>query len=220
MNAKDFKIGLVYKYTCPEGKCYIGQTYNEKSRKSQHKNETIKDKTKFAQALQKFGYENFKYEIIIKFKPTPDITKLKRVLNKLERRYIKIYNSDIDGYNITKGGEGVLGLTHSDEIKLYISKCSKEKMMSEEARKKISEANTGRIFTEESKAKMSKSRDPFKKKILKFDREDNYIESFDSIADAARSITTGATLKSISNRISETCQEKRKSAYDFIWKFE
>jgi len=30
-------VGIIYKYTSPSGKCYIGQTIQENIRKSQHK---------------------------------------------------------------------------------------------------------------------------------------------------------------------------------------
>ena len=47
--------GIVYMYTSPSGKYYIGQTVNETSRKSKHKLETSKSKTKFGSAIRKYG---------------------------------------------------------------------------------------------------------------------------------------------------------------------
>jgi len=49
------RTGIIYKYTSPSGKCYIGQTVNEISRKSKHKNETMLAKTKFGTALRKYA---------------------------------------------------------------------------------------------------------------------------------------------------------------------
>jgi len=219
--AKDLKVGVVYKYTCPEGKIYIGQTYNERNRKSQHKNETTKDtNSKFGQALLKYGYENFKYEVIIKFNPTLDLVKLKRVLNKLERRYIKLYNSIENGYNLVKGGEGVLGLKHSDETKEKF----KNRIFTEETRKKISEGvtgkNKGRVFSEEVRKKNSDSRTN-KKRVIQLELDGTIINTFSSINDAADSIENStATKKTKNNRISDVCNGRRKLAYDFIWKFE
>ena len=53
------KIGVIYMYTSPSGKKYIGQTVNESKRKSQHKNQTTKSKTLFGKAIIKYGFENF-----------------------------------------------------------------------------------------------------------------------------------------------------------------
>lgn len=46
--------GIIYKYTSPSGKSYIGQTVNEVSRKYKHKLETSKSKTKFGSAIRKY----------------------------------------------------------------------------------------------------------------------------------------------------------------------
>ena len=239
---KELKIGVIYKYTSPSGKVYIGQTINEKSRKQGHKKsiDNPKCNTRFKRALIKYGYDNFQYEVIIKFNPTDDLLRLKRVLNKLEERYIKIYNSSHPefGYNLTTGGESFL---HSEE--------SKEKMKEntlnrpEEWREKLSELKKkeleenkeesyiyknlqkGRIperetirqgHSEETKKKMSEVRKN-KKSVEQYDLELNLINTFDSIADAARSLEGEATLKTKSSRISECINGKWKSAYNFIW---
>ena len=68
-NANNIKIGVIYKYTSPSGKIYVGQTINEASRKNKHKSETSKSDTYFGKAIRKYGWENLKYETIIKFKP-------------------------------------------------------------------------------------------------------------------------------------------------------
>jgi hypothetical protein len=52
--------GIIYKYTSPSGKCYIGQTINEKERKNQHKRtyikvENLKLDTAFYKSIRKYG---------------------------------------------------------------------------------------------------------------------------------------------------------------------
>ena len=150
---KNIKIGLIYMYTSPSGKIYIGQTINEKSRKNGHKKsiDNPKCKTRFKIALKKYGYNNFEYKILIQFKPTLKIEKLKRVLNKLEKRYIEILKSNHPeiGYNLTTGGDSFL---HSEE--------SKEKMRQEvlnrslEWRQKLS--NSKKKELEENKEEILK----------------------------------------------------------------
>lgn len=215
------KIGVIYKYTSPSCKVYIGQTVRENKRKSEHKHRTIKSRGKFGLALKKYGYENFKYEVIIKFNPTNDLLKLKRVLDKLEIRYIKLFKSDELGYNICKGGEGVLGFKHSEETKKYIGECTKTQM-TQERRQQIINQHKGKIITKETKQQMSNSQ-PNKGKgkvVYKYDLENNLLETFSSIGDAARSLNIDATLKTKSNRISEVCSSKWKSYQNFIWSFE
>ena len=61
--------GIIYKYTSPSGKCYIGQTINEDRRKLQHKraafNENHKEYDKpFYRALRKYGWDSFEYEVV------------------------------------------------------------------------------------------------------------------------------------------------------------
>lgn len=211
-NVNDFKIGLIYKYTSPSGKIYIGQTINEKIRKSKHKIDSKIRKTYFANAIRKYGFESFIYEVIIKFKPTTDIQKLKRVLNKLEERYIKLYKSNDNnfGYNLNKGGEGNNGYKHSEEMIEYLKTLPKTK-------EQLDNLTLGRIeCSEETKQKHKESQRKRMKRVGKFDLENTLLEEFDCIADAARSISSDATQKTKSNKISECCNEQRKTIYGYI----
>lgn len=59
--------------------------------------------------------------------------------------------------NLTNGGDGCLGLVHSDEAKLKMSIPNKGKIISEEQRRKVSEFHKGKITSEETKRKMSEA---------------------------------------------------------------
>lgn len=222
-DVNDFKIGVIYKYTSPSNKVYIGQTINERSRKNQHKLASKKDNNYFYKAIRKYGWENFKYEVIIKFRQTADIKKLKRVLDKLEKRYIKIYKSNIRsfGYNLNDGGEGNLGYKHTEETIEYIRQTSIDRMKSPEMRELARQGALNKTHTVSPETKeILSSKCKTKKKVLKLNTKLEVVNTFDSIADAARSIKTEATIKTKSNKISEVCKGKLKSAYDFIWEFE
>lgn len=101
-------------------------------------------------AYNKYGIENFTKQILA-FADTEE------KLNWFERFYIKKYHcrDKSIGYNLTDGGEGVLGL--------HIEAWNKGVPMTEEARKKNSEAHKGKQTwnkgvpcTEEVKLKISK----------------------------------------------------------------
>jgi len=220
---KNVKIGVIYKYTSPSGKIYIGQTINEPSRKSQHKNGTSKTNTYFGKAIRKYGWENFKYETIIKFKPTLEKEKLKKVLDKLEKRYINLFKSNDRkfGYNLNDGGEGNIGYAHSEESKEKISNAIKSRL-EDPIQKEIIINNlrlgslTLQSHSNETKEKMSlKCKN--KKCVSQYDSDLNLIATFSSISDAAKSMNGDATHKTKSNRISECISGKWKSAYGFLW---
>lgn len=124
------------------------------------------------QALEKYGKENFKREIIDQA-DSPD------ELNEKEIYWIKFYDScnrDI-GYNRSHGGDGFIGITeetiekiqksrswykhHSDETKQKMSDASKGKPKSDAHKKALSEAWEKRKIekpcTEETRKKRSKS---------------------------------------------------------------
>lgn len=99
------KIGVIYKVTNNiNGKSYIGQTTNFTSRKASHKRLDGNAKL-LKQAIIKYGFENFKWEII-------DENIDECLLDEREIYYIDKYNthaSNNHGYNLTHGGSRVFG---------------------------------------------------------------------------------------------------------------
>jgi group I intron endonuclease len=104
LNNEDIKFGLIYKATNKiNGKVYIGQTcsllnkriYDHKKRS---KNSNISNNNKFYNAIKKYGFENFEWEILQKNIP-------QEKLDEWEIKYIREYNSFLDGYNSTEGGK-------------------------------------------------------------------------------------------------------------------
>lgn len=97
--------GVIYKITNKvNGKVYIGQTkYDFKSRYHDNLVKYTHNKhLKFS--IEKYGIKNFQIE------PCLDIAFSEIELNIKEQCYIKIYNSYLEGYNLTLGGEGIKGL--------------------------------------------------------------------------------------------------------------
>ena len=94
------KVRGIYKVTNKiNGKVYIGQSVDIGRRWRQHM--TAEDDIYFHKAIQKYGVENFEWEVIEQCK--------KSELDEREIYWIEYYDSYNKGYNCTKGGEGVSG---------------------------------------------------------------------------------------------------------------
>ena len=92
----------IYKYTnLINGKSYIGQSVNIVKRRSNHENTNNRklEKSYFHRAIDKYGINNFSFEILEECS--------KDELNEKEIYYIKKYNTfdRNNGYNRTIGGE-------------------------------------------------------------------------------------------------------------------
>jgi len=75
-----------------------------------------------------------------------------------EVEFIHLYGRSVDGgvlCNITKGGDGVLGLRHTEEAKVKMGIPNKGKKISEWHKKRISEFHKGKRHSEEHKKNMS-----------------------------------------------------------------
>ena len=126
---------VIYKITNNvNGKVYIGQTHRSvESRIAEHVNSANRgDGYYLHSAIRLYGWENFKYEVIAE-------TDNSDVLNELESFYIHKYNSDVDGYNLSKG-------EYSNCLDNAMVKSKHDaKMRSPEVRKKISKSMKARI---------------------------------------------------------------------------
>jgi group I intron endonuclease len=116
--------GIIYCATSPSRKKYYGFTSTDlNTRKYYHIRCFKKGKrTHFYTAFQKYGWENFKWEIIETFS-APSKKELKSLLCEREifwiekdKTFIKEY-----GYNMTKGGDGRFGNTHSKKTRSILS---------------------------------------------------------------------------------------------------
>lgn len=107
--------GIIYKYTSPSNKSYIGQTIQGNLRKSQHKSNAYSEIftgrfLPFYCAIRKYGFDSFIYEILITIDEEDE--NLTTRLNELEIYYIGKYDTFNNGYNASIGGGGLSGNTH------------------------------------------------------------------------------------------------------------
>ncbi|MDD4242770.1 MAG: NUMOD3 domain-containing DNA-binding protein [Bacilli bacterium] len=132
---------LIYKYTSPSGKSYIGQTCNLRRRLIEHKNKN--GCIAFHNAILKYGFENFIEEILEENLTLEEA-------NERESYWIKTENTLApNGYNLHTGG---LNHTISEETRKRMSEAKQN--ISEETLRKMSISATGRIFSEETLRKM------------------------------------------------------------------
>lgn len=213
----------VYKHVNKiNGKVYVGQTAYSVSRRWRKNGSGYKIGI-FKLAIQKYGWDNFEHIII-----EEGLTK--EEANELEIRLIREYKDLGISYNITDGGEGFLGFKMSDEAKAKISKIHKGKKLPEsmklqaslrfkgtplsnEHKSRISAALVGKPKSEVAKRHMRRNHKLHDLvKIMKCDKENNVICTYESIAEASRD--TGV----LQTHISRCARGKRPSAGGFIWK--
>jgi len=99
--------GIIYKYTFPDGKVYIGQTRNPEKRKRDHIDPKIGPvNTGFWEAYQRFG--TYEYEVIREIESDNE-DELIDLLNRWESGYIYQYKSDNPEYGYNRTSYGTVG---------------------------------------------------------------------------------------------------------------
>lgn len=181
---------IIYSITnTVNNKRYIGISEDYKNRKRVHqwamKNNKHRN-IKLQRAVNKYGYDNFRFEILDSLETSDRIEAL-----TLENRYIVKYNSYKNGYNQSEGFEGstlqkysderlekmrvnMLGNTiwkgrkHTEETKAMIGIGNKGKKVSLKTRKKLSESRKGKFLGEDNhfygKTHTEESKDKIRKK--------------------------------------------------------
>ena len=213
-------MGYIYKIINKvNNKMYIGKTsYTIESRFKEHiqDSQRYKDRPLY-RAFNKYGIDNFIIEKIGEYS--------EEFLSEMEQYWIGYYNTYNNGYNATLGGDGFCLYDHSailsrlKEVQIVkqvaeefncctdiVSRIAKENGIV------LKQSNGGLNFLEK------------KKEIYQFDKKTkNFIQSFKSVADAAKwcyennkcvSLNSG-----VRSHIAEAANGKRNSAYGYLWKY-
>ncbi len=202
-------------------KVYIGSSNILGNRKFLHlKDLRINDhpNNKFQNAFNKYGEDNFIFEIL------ELCTKEELIIR--EQFYLDTLQPfDDNGYNILKIAKNSLGFKHSEETKNKISQLqigkkisdtvkamllsySKGRNVSDITREKLRVINTGKKHSEKTKAKIASA---FSTPVCQYDLKDNLIECFSSIREAVRrtKVSHETISKSINNKKTRNYKWKR-----------
>lgn len=211
-------MSYIYKITNRlNKKVYIGATTRHPSiRFEEHCIDAVRFPDRpFYIAINKYGIENFKLEIIEECESFE--------LEEREKYWIEYYGSFKYGYNATLGGSGKKYLDYDLIVETYrqignsIETAHRLNICEDSVRIAL-KAKEERIRSHQEV--MS---DKYGKMVNMFDLNDNYIMTFPSTADAARYLIdndfTNCKLTTIRFHITEACRGDRKSAAKFKWSY-
>lgn len=232
------KSWIVYRHISPSGKVYVGITCQKlKHRWGQDGKNYFRLRKNgkyahpiFVKALLKYGWNNFKHDIVLE-----GISKSEA--DYAEKYLIKWYKLHGISYNCTDGGDGVIGVEFTEE------RCARHSMLmkkwyeshvspmlghhhSEEARNKIKEHHVktrpestknkirasllGKKFSAERIANIRAAHAKERIPIVQLDMNNVLIAEYDSIMDASRA--TG-----IHNSQIVSAVKRRGSAKGYRW---
>jgi group I intron endonuclease len=144
---KNFMNCGVYKITAPSGNCYIGSSRDIKARWHTHKHQLKNGKHRsiiMQRAWDKYGAENFKFEILLVCEKENLLVYEQLLLDALNPKY-----------NICRIAGNSLGVKASEETKKKIGAKIKGRPVSESTREKLRLAHTGKKLSDETKHKLS-----------------------------------------------------------------
>lgn len=125
-----------------------------------------------------------------------------KIVNEREMFWIAELQANVLGYNMTKGGDGVLGLKHTAE-----------------SNRKNALSHVGRVQSEKTcrlrSFSLMRSSKVVRRAVSQHDASGKLLQSFSSLCDAERSLNKpgAATL------IARCCNGKTLKAYGFSWRY-
>lgn len=201
-------------------KRYIGKTeFDINKRFAEHCNDAFQEKKEnrpLYKAMRKYGTEHFSIQLI----EETDFPE------EREMYWIEQKDTYRHGYNATLGGDGKRYLDYDLIIQTYkdvlnIAETARICNVSRDSVKNILDANEINI-----KSSTNIAKEKTQKTVGMFDIKDHtiLIETFPSTMDASRylidnNITKSLKVKGLSTHIAEVCNDKRKSAYGYFWRY-
>lgn len=217
--------GEIYKITnIINNKCYIGKTYKSTIKRfSEHKADSLRERNinrPLYRAFNKYGIYNFEIETLGTFKEGE--------LEAKEIEYIEIYDTYKNGYNATLGGDGksYLSLSEEEIIDKYnelgsLNKTATFFKCDLKSIKSRLEANNIKILTGKEVLMNTQG-----KKINQYSKDGTWIQEFETHTLAVEYliengyINSDRTIKNIKADLIRCKNGKRKTAHNFIWKYD
>lgn len=189
-------IGRIYKVTnSTNDKVYVGQTVQTlSSRWSKHRNDCKKECSKFYNALNKHGVDNFRISLIEEIEYSWED---QDILNDREMYWIRELDTLLNGYNSTAGGLGSTLFDHDEVIKTYkelknMRAVAKKMNMHHVTVSKILKSNNVEYLDDGAAGKRITA-----KSLSCYDKQGSFVETFDSRSDAGRwAIKNGLSIQS------------------------
>ena len=201
---------IVYKYTSPSNKIYIGITCQSLQQRAKYSGGGYKGCPHFERAIKKYGWENFTSEILAQ-ELTEDEAK------RLEKYYIKLYDTKKKkkGYNISAGGDGCTIYNDDEIIRLWndgvgITEIKKQMGCCREVVQRVLDSY-GINGKERIKQRAGKYH---QKQVYQFDKQGNFLNEYISVSDAERQTNVHH------GNIVKVCNGQRKTAGGYIWSYD
>lgn len=222
--------GFIYKYTSPSGKSYIGQTIRSLKERANGNGIGYLNCSIFFSAIQKYGFENFEYEILGEF-PIEE-------LDKKEEEFISKENClQPNGYNCQKGGKNQYYSKRDKKVRA-INQFDLNGVFIKQYKTVASAAKDNNTIYQAISAVLCRKRKQHNGYIYRYADEDppspvtvqktkgrttaqytmdgELIQIFPSACQAALAIGKNSNA---GRNIRSVCEGKRKSAFGFKWKF-
>ena len=211
-------MGYIYKITNKlNNKVYIGQTSSSiEERWSSHIRDAKKidkEKRPLYNAINKYGPDSFIIEELEEINDNLELL-------KKEIYWIEYFDTYRNGYNATLGGDGICLYDHQEILSLI-----QENKTSKEISEKLGCCvDIIRDIANRNNVRLTSSNF---KQIAQYDLNNNYIQTFATLGEAARwlvendysKVSDPTNTGSIKSHIGEVAKGRRKTAYKHIWKY-
>lgn len=124
MSTNEKRKWIIYMYTFPNGKRYIGKTSKSLKERQEGPSWTgYNNSTVLMKAVKKYGVENIQQDILFEDFMTDEYSsRLEMICILLFKTNCRRFKNPQYGYNTTDGGEGTLGHHHTYESKQKMSR--------------------------------------------------------------------------------------------------
>lgn len=203
MPQADYKV---YVHTnLSNGKRYVGITSKAKVEHRWNSGRGYKENPHFYSAIVKYGWDNFKHEILYDGMNEEEA-------KRKERELIREWKTQDPqfGYNMTSGGDGTQDCHPSEETRMKLSIARRKENLSEETLRRRSEGLKGRKFSDEHKKKIG---DGNSKQIKMLTKDGIFVKLFRAAKDAEEELGISHS------HISQCCHGTRRTAGGFQWQF-